>query len=211
MRVVGYVRASRWGDRRVDEHLDEQRSRLARAARARGWDLAEIVEDRVTGRTLRRRGLQSALDVCRRGEADALTVTDLSRLTREPDDLATVAADALGHGFTVLALAEDVDLAGRDRPLAQALATMAGWRRRRMVRERARSVTAPRRRGRPPSTPADVARRIRDLRNSGATLQAICDTLNAEGVPTPRGGTHWRPTSLRAVLRTDPKEDANAV
>ena len=33
------------------------------------------------------------------------------------------------------------------------------------------------------------------------TLQAICDTLNAEGVPTPRGGTHWRPTSLRSILQ----------
>jgi hypothetical protein len=42
------------------------------------------------------------------------------------------------------------------------------------------------------------------MRRSGATLQAICDTLNAEGVSTPRGGSHWRPTSLRAVLRPDP-------
>jgi hypothetical protein len=32
------------------------------------------------------------------------------------------------------------------------------------------------------------------------TLQAIRDTLNAEQVPTPRGGRLWRPTSLRAVL-----------
>jgi hypothetical protein len=47
-----------------------------------------------------------------------------------------------------------------------------------------------------------VAERIRDLRAQGMTLQAICDVLNREGVPTPRGGAEWRPTSLRAVLRT---------
>ena len=34
----------------------------------------------------------------------------------------------------------------------------------------------------------------------GLTLQAICDKLNSEGVPTPRGGTMWRPTSLRSIL-----------
>ena len=46
-----------------------------------------------------------------------------------------------------------------------------------------------------------MAARIRDLRGQGMTLQAICDTLNADGVPTPRGGAEWRPTSLRSVLR----------
>jgi len=32
------------------------------------------------------------------------------------------------------------------------------------------------------------------------TLQAIADELNATGVPTARGGSMWRPTSLRGVL-----------
>ena len=32
------------------------------------------------------------------------------------------------------------------------------------------------------------------------TLQAICDLLNDEGIPTARGGRLWRPTSLRAVF-----------
>jgi hypothetical protein len=38
------------------------------------------------------------------------------------------------------------------------------------------------------------------MRGHGMTLQAICDRLNTEGVPTARGGHLWRPTSLRAVL-----------
>ena len=48
-------------------------------------------------------------------------------------------------------------------------------------------------RGRPVSTPPALADRIRTLRAGGSTLQAICDALNAEGQPTPRGGSHWRP------------------
>jgi Recombinase len=47
---------------------------------------------------------------------------------------------------------------------------------------------------------SQLAKRIRTMRKRGMTLQAICDKFNAEGVPTPRGGSAWRPTSLRAVL-----------
>ena len=32
-------------------------------------------------------------------------------------------------------------------------------------------------------------------------LQAICDTLNREQVPTARGGASWRPSSLSSILR----------
>jgi hypothetical protein len=31
------------------------------------------------------------------------------------------------------------------------------------------------------------------------TLQAIADQLNAEGVPTPRGGAKWRPSSVQTA------------
>jgi hypothetical protein len=32
------------------------------------------------------------------------------------------------------------------------------------------------------------------------TLQAIADQLNAEGVPTLRGGALWRPSSVQTAL-----------
>jgi hypothetical protein len=37
------------------------------------------------------------------------------------------------------------------------------------------------------------------MRAEGMTLQAIADTLNAEGVPTLRGGSRWRPSSVQAA------------
>jgi hypothetical protein len=37
------------------------------------------------------------------------------------------------------------------------------------------------------------------MRNEGMTLQAIADRLNAEGVPTLRGGSEWRPSSVQAA------------
>jgi hypothetical protein len=41
--------------------------------------------------------------------------------------------------------------------------------------------------------------RIQQLRASGTTLQAISDRLNAESVPTLRGGTEWRPSRVQAA------------
>ncbi len=56
--------------------------------------------------------------------------------------------------------------------------------------------------GRPGVRHADpeLARRIEALRRAGLTLQAIADRLNREGVPTPRGGRGWRPSSVQAAL-----------
>jgi DNA invertase Pin-like site-specific DNA recombinase len=40
---------------------------------------------------------------------------------------------------------------------------------------------------------------IRPLRDGGKTLQEIADSLNASGIPTPRGAM-WRPVSVKRVL-----------
>jgi hypothetical protein len=37
------------------------------------------------------------------------------------------------------------------------------------------------------------------MRADGMTLQAIADVLNAEGVPTQRGGVEWRPSSVQTA------------
>ena len=42
--------------------------------------------------------------------------------------------------------------------------------------------------------------RIAAMRAAKMTLQAIADELNAEGVPTLRGGAKWRPSSIQATL-----------
>lgn len=47
---------------------------------------------------------------------------------------------------------------------------------------------------------SDLAPRMRDLRASGATLQAIANTLNTEGHTT-RRGQPWNPTQVDRVLK----------
>ena len=49
--------------------------------------------------------------------------------------------------------------------------------------------------GRPSSINQEIAQRIVRERKSGQSLEAIADGLNADGVPTPRGGARWRPAA----------------
>jgi DNA invertase Pin-like site-specific DNA recombinase len=55
--------------------------------------------------------------------------------------------------------------------------------------------------GRRSSLPAEVVERIVREREAGATLQAIADQLNADGVPTgQKAGGRWYRSTVRAVL-----------
>ena len=77
------------------------------------------------------------------------------------------------------------------------------WERDRIATRTHPGLTAIRTPGNP--TPASVrdhpelSARINAMRAGGMSLQAISDALNAEGVPTLRGGTKWRPSSVQAA------------
>ena len=203
-RVVAYLRVAP-RERAADRpDLEAQREVIERAAVEHGWTLVAVEHDRRSGRTLRRSGLQAALARARAGEADAIAVSRLDRLTYSLPDLADLVRSAVDDGFAIIAIDDGLDLDEAGGALVGAvLATGARWN----PRPLRRPVRAGRP-GRPSSTPASTAERIRRLRAEGMTLQAICDLLNEEGVPTPRGGTRWRPTSLRAIVRESPSSGA---
>src|SRR6186713_2494924 len=78
-------------------------------------------------------------------------------------------------------------------PAGEAMATFSQFERR-LISQRTRDALAMKRKQgvqlrRPQSIPPKLARRIKTMRSRGMTLQAICDKLNGEGVPTPRGGS----------------------
>ena len=54
--------------------------------------------------------------------------------------------------------------------------------------------------GRPVALPADVRARIAAERTEGRSLRAIAADLNAENVPTARGGSKWHASTVKAVL-----------
>jgi DNA invertase Pin-like site-specific DNA recombinase len=206
--AIGYVRIApreRPGGR---PSLAEQRRLVEAECKRRGWRLLRVEQDVRSGRTLRRPGLRAAIAACRAGEAGAIVVARLDRLTYAVDDLAALVAEAAAGSYGLVAPDVGLDLgAAGGAQVGAVLAEAARWHPRSLT-QRTRAAVGARRRGRPSSTPGDVAERIRAWRAEGHTLQAICDRLNDGGVPTPRGGTHWRPSSLRAILRPRKGEEA---
>jgi DNA invertase Pin-like site-specific DNA recombinase len=208
VRVLAYVRVS--SEEQADSRagLEAQRGVIQRECERRGWEIVEVIEDAgFSAKDLRRPGVRAALEELGRGCADALVVAKLDRLSRSMLDFTAVMAKAQKEGWALVALDCAVDTTTpAGEAMAHVLATFAQFERR-LIGQRTREALAVKRRqgvrlGRPQSIPPKLARRIRSMRSRGLTLQAICDKLNSEGVPTPRGGSVWRPTSLRAVLRT---------
>jgi DNA invertase Pin-like site-specific DNA recombinase len=208
VRVLAYVRVS--SEEQADSRagLEAQREAIMRECERRGWEIVEVIEDAgFSAKDLKRPGVRAALEELERGRADALVVAKLDRLSRSMLDFTAVMAKAQKEGWALVALDCAVDTTTpAGEAMAHVLATFAQFERR-LIGQRTREALAVKKNqgvqlGRPTSISPQFARRIRSMRSRGLTLQAICDRLNSEGVPTPRGGSAWRPTSLRAVLQT---------
>jgi DNA invertase Pin-like site-specific DNA recombinase len=206
VRVLAYVRVS--SEEQADSRagLEAQRAAIRRECERRGWEIVEVIEDAgFSAKDLKRPGVRAALQELERGGADALVVAKLDRLSRSMLDFTAVMARAQKQGWALVALDCAVDTTTpAGEAMAHVLATFAQFERR-LIGQRTREALEVKRKqgvrlGRPPSISPKLARRIRSMRSRGMTLQAICDKLNAEGVPTARGGSTWRPTSLRTVL-----------
>ena len=207
MRVIGYVRVSTEEQGQSGAGIEAQKSAILNEAQRRGWEQVTIIEDvGVSGRDLNRPGIRAALETLERGEASTLVVAKLDRLSRSMLDFAGIMEMAQEQGWALVALDVSVDTTTpAGEAMANVMATFAQFERR-LIGQRTREALAQKRKqgvrlGRPPAIKPALARRIRAEREKGGTLREIADRLNAEGVPTPRGGKEWRPSSLEAVLR----------
>ena len=167
----------------------------------RGFDRDLHVLD---GRLLDRAGLSHALQRIAAGEARCLVVGSLDRLSRSVADLGTIVHWLERNEVRLVAADLDLDTAtDAGRMTARALASVAGWERERLSERTQQGLAAARAKrhdasGGGPDWPA-LRRRIAGMRADGMTLQAIADVLNAEGVPTQRGGLKWRPSSVQTA------------
>jgi DNA invertase Pin-like site-specific DNA recombinase len=95
MRVIGYVRVSTDEQAVSRAGLEAQRRAIAAECERRGWHLVETLEDAgYSARDLRRPGIQEALRALERGEASALVVAKLDRLSRSMLDFSKLMAKA---------------------------------------------------------------------------------------------------------------------
>src|SRR5664280_396338 len=207
MQVIGYVRVSTDEQQRSGAGLAAQRAAIEAECERRGWQLVEVVEDAgYSAKDLKRPGVQIALETLRQGEAGALVVAKLDRLSRSMLDFTAVMAQASRQSWALVALDCAVDTTTpAGEAMANVLATFAQFERR-LIGQRTREALAAKRAhgvhlGRPVSLPVSVRERIAAERKAGHSLAAIAEMLNEEQVPTAQGGRQWWPSTVRSVLR----------
>jgi peptidoglycan hydrolase-like protein with peptidoglycan-binding domain/DNA invertase Pin-like site-specific DNA recombinase len=211
VKALGYVSVPPNGDRKQSADFDAQLEAIDRYCEEQGWELVEVVRD-VEPATMsaERRGLLYALEKIGRREASCIIVSDLGRLSRSAADLGGIIERLERSDGRLVALDIGLDTASPDGSVAaKALASVSS-----LEGDRGRKGLAAVSSGSAavmePPAPEDVPalkRRIVEMRESGMTLQAIADVLNAEGVPTLRGGAKWRPSSVQSAAgyRRPPK------
>lgn len=206
MRAVGYLRVSTLEQSDSGAGLRAQGEAIESDALRRGWELVAIQEDAgASGKSLSGRpGLMAALETVENGEAEALVVAKLDRLSRSLLDFAGLMERARKRGWSLVALDLGVDTSTPSgEMMASVLATFAQFERR-LIGQRTKEALAIKRAqgvrlGRPHTMSAEAVAMIRELRAQGRSYRAIADALNERGLPTAQGGRAWHPQTVRLV------------
>lgn len=202
-RVVGYASVAWKSDRPSKEELRCQTESIVGACAQRGISLLEVIREwePARGHALERPGLGYALERISAGDATGLVVADLSRLTRSVLELGRVLDWLSSSDARLIAAVPGLDTGDEGgRLAARTIIELSHWERDRLAERTRKGMLKARRKG--PRSVADypeLKARIADMRTAGMTLQAIADRLNAEGVPTVREGSQWRPSSVQAA------------
>jgi len=214
MRVVGYARVSTSEQADHGVGLEAQRRAIQAACSERGWQLVEVIEDAgYSAKDLNRPGIRQALQMIESGQADALVVAKLDRLSRSLLDFAALMDRARRKKWALAALDLGVDTSTPSgEMMANVMASFAQFERR-LIGQRTKDALAVKkaegvRLGRPRAVPAHLARRIKTMRARGLTLARIAAILNGDGVPTAHGGARWHPSTVSAVIRSAQRQQA---
>jgi len=207
-RMIAYVRCSTEEQTRSGAGLAAQRKQILSACREHGWQLVAVEADEgVSAKSKKNRpALARALEALEAGDADGLIVAKLDRLSRSVRDFCDVLDRSQRQGWVLACLDLGLDTSTpTGRFTSQIIAAVAELERE-LIGQRTREGLEAKRAagvhiGRKPSIAPELAERIRAMRAAGATLEGICEVLNVAGVPTPRGGAEWRPSSIVRALR----------
>jgi DNA invertase Pin-like site-specific DNA recombinase len=218
LRAVGYVSVPKADGGGGGGVLEAQAEAIGRLCAQRGWELLHLVRDVENGKPkgMERPGLLYALERIAQGEASCLVVSELERLSRSAADLGRIVdwLDQRDGRLVAIDLRLDTGSA-QGRLTARTLVAVGQWEGRRIAQQTKKGLAAARARrattGRPAveDIPA-LKQRIVAMRQDGMTLQAIADQLNQQHIPTLRGGTQWRPSSVQAAAgyrRPKPKHN----
>lgn len=206
--VLGYLRCSTEEQAVSGLGLADQRAVIDAEAARRGWDAVEYVtDDGYSAKSLARPGIADALDRLRAGEAGVLVVSKIDRLSRSVHDFTGLIATAKREGWSLVVLDLALDMSTPNGKFMASVLASVSELERDLISARTSAALAQlkangKRLGRPRTMPESVTERIVREREQGRTFAAIADALNADGVPTARGGARWYRSTVKAVLES---------
>ena len=224
--AIGYARVSTDEQAREGVSLEAQQSRIRAYCEAKELELVDMLtDDGISGKTLERPALRELLQRCERGEVGHVVVVKLDRLTRRTRDLLALVDDLfLAREIELHSVSESLDTS---TPHGRFVLTLFGGlaqMERELIGERTRnSMAFKRSNGQPTSHPPlgfrpngsrkhrmlpvpeelAIVHRILTAWRAGGTYLGIAAQLNAEDVPTKRGGRWYAATVRNIVLRRD--------
>jgi DNA invertase Pin-like site-specific DNA recombinase len=205
-RIIGYGRCSTAEQGESGLGLAAQEATIRAECQRRGWELLDVVLDEgESGKDLNRPGLNSVLERIARGEADGLIAAKLDRISRSVGDFADLLEWFSGAGAALVAVDVGVDTSTPGGKLVCGVFSAVSEWERDVIGQRTREGLAVLREQHRPISRAAVAdhpklaKRIRAMRDKGATYQAIADALNADGVKTLRTAERWTVSGVRGA------------
>jgi DNA invertase Pin-like site-specific DNA recombinase len=188
-------------------------------AQQRGWQIVETFTDNsISAKGDKHRPAFAAmLQAVEGGQIDTVVAWSLDRLTRNARDRLALVEACRKHG-TIISVVKGSDMDPTTAAGRLVIGVLGEAAQMEIDMKSERQTAAARQRsklGRPPVgtrltgyTPkgetvpdeAAIVRRIYEMFYAGESLYGICQTFNAEGVPTRRNSRPWNPATARGIL-----------
>ena len=224
MRVIIYARVSTDEQAESGLSLQAQTEKLRAYASLYDLEVIEEIEDAgESAKTLKRRGLQRALQLLRTGQADGLVVAKLDRLTRSVSDWQMLIDDHFGErpGRALFSVADSIDTrTAGGRLVLNVLLSVAQWEREAIAERTKDALQAKIKRGERVGSvrygcrldddgstlhlddaEQMVMTMIVSMRRREVSYRRIAEELNRRGIPAKKGGTWQHTTIVRIVKR----------
>lgn len=128
-RAIGYIRVSTDKQAEQGVSLEAQRQKIEAYASLYDLQLVDLVVEQGSAKTLERPGLNSVLSRLQAGEASAVIVVKLDRLTRSVVDLGKL-VERYFQQFALLSVSEQIDTrSAAGRLVLNVLASVSQWER----------------------------------------------------------------------------------
>lgn len=221
-RVVGYVRVSTTGQAENGISLETQAAKIREYAKVYDLNVIEVIEDAgESGKHLNRPGLHRALAILKRGDADALVVAKLDRLTRRVVNLGELVERYFtSDKWALLSVAEQIDTrSASGRLVLNVLTSVAQWEREAIAERTSAALRHKASRGEftggeppygyrlardgqhlePDETEQPTLGEALRLRAANLSLRAVAKALYAKGMVS-RTGKAFAPTQVARML-----------